>query len=118
MRPIDADALLKVLGLGANCEECEESVRGVYCAANPDLMDVCDAIADAPTIEPKKGEWETKFTPTESNPFGDYPVLIIRCSVCKTKITLWTHEDENIKEKWHYCPNCGARMERREDGTD
>ena len=62
MRLIDADAFLKVLGLGANCEECEESVRGVYCAANPDLMDVCDAIADAPTVD---------------------AVPVIRCKDCK-----------------------------------
>lgn len=98
MRTIDADALLKVLGLGANCEECEESVRGVYCAANPDLMDVCDAIADAPTIEPKKGRW-----------IYHEPLDVFECSVCGRQM---------VRNIFNYCPWCGAKMERSEDETD
>lgn len=36
------------------------------------------------------------------------------CSECGQ----WCDEDVFLKGKWHYCPNCGAKMdgERREDG--
>ena len=110
MRTIDADALLKVLGLGANCEECEESVRGVYCAANPDLMNVCDAIADAPTIEPKRGKWITK---KDACGIG-YQI----CSNCETEIQ-WRDRHGVIlrvdMQNAPYCPNCGAKMDEVEE---
>lgn len=101
MRPIDADAVKDVIA---------ELNENGYDISPSDLAFVRNILLRMPTIEPKKGKWETKFTPTECNPFGDYPVLIMRCSACKTKITLM-HEDESIVEEWHYCPHCGAKME-------
>ena len=34
------------------------------------------------------------------------------CSECRQ----WCDEDVFLKDKWHYCPNCGARMDEVEDG--
>jgi DNA-directed RNA polymerase subunit RPC12/RpoP len=118
--------LIKGMAMPPNCDACPMLYEYRFCSLTGDhasgiwwetekaRMPNCPL---EEVQEPKRGKWGTKFTPTECNPFGDYPVLIMRCSACKTKITLM-HEDENIKEKWNYCPNCGARMERANDFGD
>ena len=54
MRLIDADALMETLGTGENCEDCRsKSVLGKnFCANERCIIDACEAITDAPTIEP------------------------------------------------------------------
>ena len=58
MRPIDADALIAKLGIGHDCSVCEKNDTP-YCRWHPNVVDVCEAINDAPTIEPerKTGKW-------------------------------------------------------------
>lgn len=88
MRLIDADALL---GIIAKQERWNV----------PDF--VYESIKNAPTIddEPVKyGMWIGKPM------IGGYSR--IRCSVCDNVFL------EN-KEKWNYCPNCGARMDGVEE---
>jgi len=50
MRPIDADALMKKLGIGKDCSVCEQHDTP-YCRWKPDVVDVCEAICEAPNIE-------------------------------------------------------------------
>lgn len=51
-----------------------------------------------PTIEPKRGRWiiEDKYKNYRTE----------RCSVCG-----FVANRSYIQDIWHYCPNCGARME-------
>ena len=53
MRLIDADALMKTLGItDMDCEKCEwQSGYGAYCSRGGDFEDACSAIEDAPTID-------------------------------------------------------------------
>lgn len=51
MKPIDANALIAKLGIGHDCSVCEQNDTP-YCRWNPNAVDVCEAISDAPTIEP------------------------------------------------------------------
>ena len=53
MRLIDADALMKVLGItDMDCDKCEwQSGYGSYCSRGNDFTDACSAIEDAPTID-------------------------------------------------------------------
>ena len=56
---------------------------------------VTEMIQDAPSVVPKRGKWL------------DYleEGLKWECSECGSKFTT----------PWHYCPNCGARMESDEE---
>ena len=72
--------------------------------------DGCDActfvkeVEQAPTIEAepvRHGEWvETKLPG------------IIACSACG----LERHKNLNLGAAWRYCPKCGAKVGRREEG--
>jgi len=62
------------------------------------------AIDDAPTIEPKRGEWIEIKRYWEINQW----VYEIECSVCKERI-------KNPYEP-HFCPNCGAKMDGEREG--
>ena len=53
MRLIDADALMKTLGIDKDCSVCEQN-DAPYCRWKPDVVDVCEAICDAPAIEPER----------------------------------------------------------------
>ncbi|MBO7682359.1 MAG: hypothetical protein J6T17_06355 [Clostridia bacterium] len=56
MRLIDADALLKKLGMANECKDCP-NCSGPFCGLSSELMEVCDEISNAPTVvEPKKYE--------------------------------------------------------------
>lgn len=55
-RLIDADALNEALGVGKECADCQYSVGGGFCIGG-DLGVACEAIADAPTVEPQLDEW-------------------------------------------------------------
>ena len=68
------------------------------------------AIREAPTIDPEslraKGRWiKTKET------LGYLDVDCVECSVCHDS---WLADEDDSFEylgHWHYCPNCGAKME-------
>lgn len=59
-----------------------------------------------PTAEPKVGNWIEK-----DGMWCDDPTF--RCSVCGEEIELI--EGTPKSHGMNYCPNCGARMERRTD---
>ena len=77
MRLIDADALKEKIDSMWNGRPL--SVLGAR---------ILVTIDEAPTIEPKHGEWIDN---------GD---RYFRCSLCGTKDT----------DKWHWCHGCGADM--------
>lgn len=58
-----------------------------------------DALSRVPTIEPKHGRWV------------EISSDIYACSECNAS---WGCEENLIKNELHYCPNCGARMEKDE----
>lgn len=53
MRPIDADALLHTLGVADDCGDCPYNA-GVFCGNKTGFITACNAISDAPTIEPQQ----------------------------------------------------------------
>ena len=56
MRLIDADALASVLGIHEDCDDCENHESGLFCKKGGDFVTACEAIYDAPTIEPERKE--------------------------------------------------------------
>lgn len=103
MRLIDADALMKALGItDTDCGKCKWGSRG-WCTRSSDFEDVCCAIEDAPTIDAKPvkhGYWKGK-------PIAGYSD--VRCSKCGNVFM-------DNTGKWKYCPNCGAKMDKVRDG--
>ena len=99
--PIDRIALMEKLGIGKECTVCEQN-SDPYCKWKPDVVDVCEAICTAPTIEPqrKKGMW---IDYTEDG--------YVECPFCHSA----TNCDGN-KDELHFCFSCGADM--REDAEE
>jgi hypothetical protein len=92
MRLINVDALMERLGIAYDCRECDQD-NSPYCTWKPDAVDVCQIIADAPTIEErKKGKWIDKS--------GGIECAWNYCSVC----------GEQAIDLYDFCPNCGADM--------
>lgn len=89
MRLIDADATRKLF---------DENLIGVC----HDV--VIKVIDEAPTIEPKRGEWQ-KVMNTDGVGH-DY-----RCSACRH---YRFHNGEMLK-KYNFCPNCGADMRKESE---
>ena len=88
MRLIDADALKDSFALNANIHIVKR-------------LTVLGVIAKAPTIEAepvRRGRWifENIGQPSEH----------CVCSECRAQV--------DGDEAWHYCPNCGAKMEASE----
>lgn len=83
---------------------------------NEDLIskaEVLQMIAAAPAedvAEAKHGYWKR----TEE-PLGWQEVTLAECSVCGEG---WLTDDnfsiEEFVDYWHYCPNCGAKMDLKE----
>lgn len=91
MRLIDADAL--------GIDKCNPDVfenKGYADGWNSAIY----VLKNAPKVdaEPvRRGEWGMN---------SDIPDTII-CSVCGHGFDVWKHESKDF----HYCPNCGAKME-------
>ena len=56
---------------------------------------------------PKEGEWIVEEEIDDSG----FKWCKWRCSVCCEVVKKgWQHTKDGEKQKWKYCPNCGARM--------
>ena len=97
MKLIDADALIEKLSIAKDCNDCEHD-EAPYCRWKPDVIDICEAINDAPTIDAMPVKHAKLVDP---NPYGE-------CSICDFLI--------DIRQNYNYCPNCGARMDGEHDG--
>lgn len=90
-------------------------VEGAACEADAlyKATDIYNAIKSVPTadvVEVRHGKWvETQ------EPLGWCNVDCIECSVCHESYII--DEDSSIDDyecMWHYCPNCGAKMDGKE----
>lgn len=66
--------------------------------------DIAGALAELPTIEPKRGEWVKRTHDTLIA-----QVNFAYCSECGQPIM-----HEHTRPLWFFCPNCGAEMRERE----
>ena len=98
MELIDRQALIATLGIKEECGECVHKAL-IYCKL--DAANACDAIMNAPTIEPKHGRWIKKD--------GDF----WECSECGQRIFSMSKQDKEEFYKW--CGRCGARMDEVEE---
>ena len=96
MRLIDADAIQipnTWVDMFENCRNCklldEDQVREI--------------INNAPTIEPKRGEWELFYESKD----GDN---VYKCSCCRFLTVI----PEGIK-LFSFCPHCGADMRKESE---
>lgn len=85
MRLIDADALI-------------DSMDGEFADSIEEFRAIT-MVNDAPTIEPKRGEWIEKEECWQCSECGDEYVLEVGV--------------KPIDARMHYCPNCGADMRER-----
>lgn len=96
MRLIDADWIVQKLEGWQDqlAERYGENDEYVLC-----LAEVLMKIDDAPTVDVpdrKVGKWEQK-----EDPYGFFDTIPV-CSICGCTT--------KMRETYHYCPNCGARM--------
>ncbi len=108
-RYIDADKLINAL-----CDCTEETwgkgLGASWWAQSVKLKDnMVECINNQPTAdvaEVKHGRWDAS---------GRYKfvdeTLAIRCSECGCSL----HSEEYQKYHWNYCPNCGAKMDGKDD---
>lgn len=67
-----------------------------------------DMFLTADVEEVRHGEW---IEPTMQECFDG--IAVLTCSKCSFKHTL--QDDCGYSPIWHYCPNCGAKMDGRSD---
>ena len=92
MRPIDADAIK------------EDIDKSIFDADDKEWY--LTLLANAPTIEPKRGEWKLFYESKD----GDN---VYKCSCCRFLTVI----PEGIK-LFSFCPNCGATMKGADDEAD
>ena len=112
MRLIDKDALMKALNIAYDCTDCEYK-NGMFCNKSSDFVNACEAICDAPTIEPEqqKGKWiESALVPSRR---GKPDGRLFICSACNKG---WVKQDRSMRGI-NFCPNCGTDMRGEEDGN-
>ena len=102
MRLIDADTLMETLGItDTDCNKCAWIGEYDRCQRGFDFESACNAIENAPTIEPeqRKGEWIPKYNGRFTG--GAY---WFECSECGRVAP-------DIRNGgWNFCPKCGADM--------
>lgn len=97
MRPIDADALLPN---GVFYVDVDNPMKG--------LDEILNRIANAPTLDyapVKRGEWERMDV--YCNHSREF-----KCTACKNSV-FYDHFTRFCE--YDFCPNCGARMDGKED---
>lgn len=108
MRPIDADALKDKLQQHHDFYVMAWGGFGKMPIGEKKRVDeITNCIAEvvnAPTIEPKRGEW------VDDDEHVEY--YWANCSVCGLQIDV--HENRGYH---NFCPNCGARMKGADDGS-
>jgi DNA-directed RNA polymerase subunit RPC12/RpoP len=81
----------------------------VYCKPFEQFQELLRRAADAlsvDAVEVVHGEWDVI---TDDCTFD----VIYQCSVCKEEFV--TNDGTPAENLWHYCPNCGAKMDGGND---
>lgn len=99
MRLIDADYLKQSLSSNCKPEICPD-YQNAWCEACCPHNDFENLIDDAPTVEPKQGEWID-----QSENYG-----YAECPFCHE---LTTCNEDNIDEL-NFCWKCGAKLRKGE----
>ena len=99
MRLIDADALICSVceQCDGACDICGDGERCLKCNSHCQC-DLREAIDDAPTIDAKPvrhGRWI----------YYKNHAAVVQCTECGLIRNIYKQEG------WHYCPNCGAKMD-------
>ena len=110
MRLIDADALYNSFGASGNCGSCQLDAYKCQYYNEHTLMEFCERIDDAPTVDPvKHGHWI------------EHDVGLI-CSECGHYTEAMYDEPFNNEfgKGWalkrpYYCGYCGAKMDEVEN---
>ena len=102
MRLIDADALIEEYAYASNDWDRARQKFALL------VVDVND-IKDAPTIEPKRGEW-IGYNADKGDDWlrSDGEPIFLVCNKCYGTVL------NNTSAHWNFCPNCGARMVKDE----
>ena len=78
------------------------------------LKNEIDEIPTADVQEVKHGKWEQ-----QTEPLRWRDVDCAECSICGESYILNEYMDiDDIRYRWKYCPNCGARMDGKDEGND
>lgn len=93
---IDRQAALEAI---LNCSDIFVNNKPVMI----DKVDAQEALMEVPTAEPKKGKWLPDNT--------DIRMYYV-CSECKQATQIPTYVGGFL---YNYCPNCGARMEGKDE---
>ena len=106
MRLIDADALIMALRLEYPMMPMFKENQKEWGIKTEGYRKAEEVIKDAPSIEPKRGEWK---------PFDlTWGRSIWYCTACEegTEVPcdIWEH-----KPIYKYCPNCGADMRKESE---
>lgn len=104
---IDREALIQRLAVSPLLSQMR-----VSCFLKEGVLDIIQKFSAADVVEVKHGEWKKIAVP-----FFGLNVPEAECTVCGESWTLDMRVDfEAIQNCWHYCPNCGAKMdgERKE----
>ena len=90
------------------CTDCDNS-NGVKCRACW-VDDMLGEVEDAPTVSPDEVRGVGKWIERDDYDWDIY----YECSVCHTPFTMLDGTTPELND-YHYCPNCGAKMEVSED---
>lgn len=126
VRLIDANALIKDIAESirfADKWEIESHEKkdkhGLKCAIDTrrSLMAMISRIKEAPTIEPKRGEWVETEPDEDDRKIGiEFSIKCSRCHDENSHLDFNENHEITGKTFWksRFCPNCGAYM--REGG--
>lgn len=104
MRLIDADALIQ------NIEWNRDDFKGRYPKMRFTVNDAIGCVNNAPTIEPKRGEWKLYGNDDDCG-------MSYWCTACNFHMNEDLFYSGYEGGKWienkvfRFCPNCGAKME-------
>lgn len=121
-RLIDADALKKVVedrymsACVQTAPGTRQNGRNIHYGIAIGMNFVRNVIAEQPTIDAKPvrhGRWEYKEDWFD-NGFTILTLHFYRCSECGFR-TNRDNPGDDKKCLYHYCPNCGAKMDAKEE---
>lgn len=95
-RLIDADALMEVLGIADECKDCKSYDGFIGCMGDPQFAWACEAITDAPTIDPMK------WIPVSERLPEDSKFVLVQTDGGDAMIMCLCFETDEHDKKWCY----------------